>query len=207
MMKRSFTALTASIALAAMLTGCASNQGEVGNKSYQQNSVLRDANGNRIMNKRFANDQGNEMNRVNGRRLNSNNVLGAHQNYKIDMSESAANHVVSLKEVHSAYVMLGDKNAYVAVNLHDSRMPGTMRTHSAGTDVALTDHLKEKIAAEVKKVKPDTRHVYVSTNPDFVGRMTSYMEDARAGHPIQGLIAEFNAMVERVFPERAAGTR
>ncbi|MBJ6363804.1 YhcN/YlaJ family sporulation lipoprotein [Paenibacillus sp. GCM10012307] len=203
MIKRGLTALTACVALTAMIAGCASNQGDVGNKSFKQNSVLRDANGNRIItNKRFANDQANEMNRVNGRRLNSNNVIGAHQNYKIDVSESAANRVVSLKEVKSAYVMLGDKNAYVAVNLHDSRAPGTTRTHSAGTDVAITDHLKQKIAAEVKKVKPDTQQVFVSTNPDFVGRMTSYMDEARAGHPIQGLIAEFNAMVERVFPER-----
>ncbi|WP_270169693.1 YhcN/YlaJ family sporulation lipoprotein [Paenibacillus sp. SYP-B4298] len=210
-MKKGAVILAAGLALTAMLAGCASNQGDVGNKSFQQNGVRQDANGNRIMNKRFANDTRNEMNRVGERRLNSNNIVGAHQNYKIDMSETAAQRVAALKEVQSAYVMLGDKNAYVAVNLHDQvnrgTTPGQVGTYATTDSIEVPSEIKRKIAAEVKQVKGNVQHVYVSANPDFVGRMTGYMNDVRAGHPIQGLIAEFNAMVERVFPQQAEPVR
>ena len=67
----------------------------------------------------------------------------------------------------------------------------------------VTADMKERIAAEVKKMAPQIDHVYVSANPDFVSRMTSYMEDVRLGHPIQGFVAEFNALVERIFPVKA----
>ena len=67
----------------------------------------------------------------------------------------------------------------------------------------VTAEMKERIAAEVKKMAPQIDHVYVSANPDFVSRMTSYMEDVRLGHPIQGFVAEFNALVERIFPVKA----
>ena len=67
----------------------------------------------------------------------------------------------------------------------------------------VTAVMKERIAAEVKKMAPQIDHVYVSANPDFITRMTSYMEDVRLGHPIQGFVAEFNALVERIFPVKA----
>lgn len=70
-------------------------------------------------------------------------------------------------------------------------------------DAEVTADLKERIAAEVKKMAPQIDNVYVSANPDFVGRMASYMEDVRLGHPIQGFVAEFNALVERIFPAKA----
>ena len=41
----------------------------------------------------------------------------------------------------------------------------------------VTTVMKERIAAEVKKMAPQIDHVYVSANPDFITRMTSYMED------------------------------
>lgn len=212
-MKKGVAMLAAGLALTAVLAGCANNQGDLGNKSYQQNSVRQDANGNRIMNKRFANDTRNEKNRVGERRLNSNNIVGAHQNYKIDMSDTAAERVAALKEVQSAYVMLGDKNAYVAINLHDHVQHGTtagqgqVGTYATTEAMEVPSELKQKVAAEVKKVKADVEHVYVSANPDFVGRMTGYMNDVRAGHPIQGLIVEFNAMVERIFPQQTEPMR
>jgi hypothetical protein len=78
----------------------------------------------------------------------------------------------------------------------------TMRNLTA-TPSELAQGLKHRIAAEVVRMAPQIENVYVSANPDFVARMTSYMEDVRLGHPIQGYVAEFNAMVERIFPARA----
>ncbi|SFE48268.1 sporulation lipoprotein, YhcN/YlaJ family [Paenibacillus catalpae] len=265
-MKNKFILLTASVALATTLAGCAANQGDIGNKNIRPNSVRYDANGNMIRNmaapgalndKRFANDQMNEMNRVNGRRLNSNNIVGSHKNYKMEMSDEIAKRLVAMNTVKTANVMLTDNNAYVAVSFEDhtrglsaksySRtnlsspitdanrhmngtygsngkygmngmngtygMNGTMGGHDnngirglSTTDTGesrLTDQIKSDIAAEVKRLHPTVQNVYVSANPDFVNRMNSYMGDVRLGHPIQGFVSEFNAMVERIFPANA----
>ncbi|MCM3629014.1 YhcN/YlaJ family sporulation lipoprotein [Paenibacillus glycanilyticus] len=266
-MRNKFILLTASVALATTLAGCAANQGGIGNKNFQPNSVRYDANGNGIRNlaapgtlnnKRFANDQMNEMNRVNGRRLNSNNIVGSHKNYKMEMSDEIAKRLVAMNTVKTANVMLTDNNAYIAVSFEDHtrglsaksysrtnlsspitdtnrRMNGTYGTNGKygmngmnGTfgmnpamdghsnnngmrglsttetgESRLTEKIKSDIAAEVKRLHPSVQHVYVSANPDFVDRMNSYMGDVRLGHPIQGFVSEFNAMVERIFPANA----
>jgi hypothetical protein len=276
-MQRKWLMLAASAVMGtAMLTGCMEKQGDLGNRNIKSNSIRYDMNGNRILNKRFANDQMNEMNRVEGRRLNSNNIVGYHANYRLEMSQDIADKLAAMKEIDKAYVMLTDNNAYVAVTLADSTShkgirnmsltpgaavsrtrlaylrpgisgglrplasstatgtgttstgstgitgtTGTTSTGSVGTTGAtgagstgitgtglgttaasadVAQMLKHRIAMEVHKMAPQINNVYVSANPDFVGRMTSYMEDVRLGHPIQGFVAEFNAMVERIFP-------
>lgn len=254
-MNNKFILISASVALTAMLTGCASNQGQLGNRDIRPNSVRYDANGNMlngnntlrnnslnnmgnmnntnnmnklntngVTDKRFANDQMNDMNRVDGRRLNSNNIVGNHANYKIEMSDKIANKLVGMNAVKSAYVMLGNNNAYVAVSFADhynhanpkalsrtnssymnkgnTDMHRKMSTLSTGED-SLTDEVKASIAKEVKRMYPKVDNVYVSANPDFVSRMNGYMNDVRLGHPIQGFVAEFNGMVERIFPANA----
>ncbi|GFN30080.1 YhcN/YlaJ family sporulation lipoprotein [Paenibacillus xylaniclasticus] len=249
-MHRKFKVIAASAMLGAILAGCAANQGDLGNRApVRSNSVRYDMNGNQIMNKRFANDQMNEMNRVNGRRLNSNNLIGSHENYRLEMSKNIADRITTkVKEVKTANVMLTNSNAYVAVSLRDgasaggsspvtplntggmtpsprygtySTAPhnnnmynrtnnmygdGTYRARAgadANADIQLTEHVKSQIAAEVRKLAPSVAHVYISANPDFVDRMSGYWKEVQAGHPIQGFIAEFNAMVERLFPARA----
>ncbi|WP_160396126.1 YhcN/YlaJ family sporulation lipoprotein [Paenibacillus sp. MMS18-CY102] len=290
-MQRKFKVIATAVALGAVLAGCGANQGELGNRSdLHSNSVRYDMNGNQILNKRFADDQMNEMNRVDGRRLNSNNIVGKHDNYRLDMSENIANRLTKIPEIKTANVMLTNHNAYVAVSLRDglsaggsntihrSNVGGTnyvgemngvgsrditrfdsntatpgydsfrvrsnngatdyitpsrrhtystnsygmkefsgVRGHgygmystdggaAANADIQLTDALKNRIADEVKRISPNVNNVYVSANADFVDRMSGYWNDVKAGHPIQGFVAEFNAMVERLFPAEA-GTR
>lgn len=67
----------------------------------------------------------------------------------------------------------------------------------------VTSDMKDRIAAEVKKVNPSIRNVYVSANPDFVERADYYAREARAGHPLKGFAKEFGTMVERIFPARS----
>lgn len=223
-MRKQMVALSAGVLLSVMLTGCMEKQGDLGNKNIRSNNIRKDANGNLLMDKRFADDQMNEMNRVNGRRLNSNNVIGSHKNYRMEMSEKMAEAVTKLDAVKSSYVMLTDHNAYVAVSLDEDEPKGNTkimsRTNSGylgkeGVDMSrrmssmstgqdkLTDQIKDEIASKVKRLRPSVEHVYVSANPDFVGRMNSYMNDVRLGHPIQGFIVEFNAMAERIFPPKS----
>lgn len=224
-MRKKLAALSVGVLLGTMLTGCMEKHGEIGNKDIRSNSIRYDANGNLLKDKRFANDQKNEMNRLNGRRLNSNNVIGSHKNYRMEISHEAANKIMAMGDVKSAYVMMTDSNAYVAVSFDEhaagveskmlsrtnsgylgkegTRVSRKMSTLSTGEHM-LTAEMKDKIAREVKHAKPTVGHVYISASPDFVGRMTSYMNDAKLGHPLQSYIAEFNAMAERVFPAKSS---
>lgn len=67
-------------------------------------------------------------------------------------------------------------------------------------DEGISRNLKADIADKVKSVEPNVENVYVSTNPDFVGRMRGYGERFQNGQPIRGMIIEFNTMVQRMFP-------
>ncbi|MCA0754963.1 YhcN/YlaJ family sporulation lipoprotein [Paenibacillus sp. N4] len=223
-MRKRIMALSAGVLLSTMLAGCSDNQGDLGNKNIRSNSIRYDANGNLLRDKRFANDQMNEMNRQNGRRLNSNNVIGSHKNYRLEMSDTIAESIKQMQAVKSCYVMLTDDNAYIAVSLDEEGPAGDPNTMSRsnigrqGEDGVrlnkrmsglstgydkLTDQIKDEIAGEVRRLRPDVNQVYVSANPDFVGRMNAYMQDVKLGHPIQGFVAEFNAMAERIFPAKA----
>ncbi|NIK76927.1 YhcN/YlaJ family sporulation lipoprotein [Paenibacillus castaneae] len=219
-MRKKLAVLSAGVLLSTMLAGCMANHGELGNKDIRSNSIRYDANGNILSNKRFANDQSNEMNRMYGRRMNSNNIVGSHKNYRMEMNEKIAENINRMDEVKASYVMMTDRNAYVAVSLDqgehniNSKMMSRTNTSKEGAKLSrqmsslstghhmLTDQLKDKISQDIKRVKPTVEHVYVSANPDFVGRMNAYMNDVKLGRPIQGYIAEFNAMVERVFPAK-----
>jgi len=79
-------------------------------------------------------------------------------------------------------------------------------TGSDGTAAAdVSDDLKSKVADIVKGMHPTVDNVYVSANPDFYGRMQSFAADVAGGHPIQGMVNQFNALVNRIFPENATG--
>lgn len=220
-----WTLLTVSVVLGAMLGGCSmENQGDLGNKTIRTNQVRYDANGNRLLDKRFADDQKNEMNRVNGRRLNSNNLVGSHKNYRLEMKPEFGNKLVEeIDVIKQAVVMLADANAYVAISLDDSaedeQFGMLSRTNMAlsgakGVEAGkrmgalstgqhkLTEETYSQIIATLKALRPDIELVYVSADPEFVGRMNAYLNDSKQGYPVQHYIMEFNGMVERLFPPR-----
>jgi len=182
-----YKATAAALALTASLTmaGCSGKQGDVGNSNIRSQSL----------NDRFADDGRNEMNRVRGAQRMNNNVVGLHGNSHLQMDQKIADSLAARTDVQSAYVVRSDRNAYVAI-----------LTEGAG-DRQLTDKLKGEIADEVKAQSPATDHVYVSANPEFADRMRGYAEQVRLGHPIQGLLTEFNAIVNRIFPTAEDGSR
>ncbi|WP_373229469.1 YhcN/YlaJ family sporulation lipoprotein [Cohnella sp.] len=190
-MRKRLILTTILLSSAITLTGCMEKTGDVGNKNIRPNSI----NNNRT---RFANDQDNEQNRMYGERRENNNIIGMHGNSHIELSDEVAEQISSLPEVDSAFVAITDHNAYVAVILDNKAM--------TSNSMEIPDMQKDKIADRIKSLSPSTENVYVSTNPDFVSRMQGYANVVQQGHPIQGLIVEFNALVERVFPA-PSGTR
>lgn len=189
-MRRGLILTTVILSTVIALTGCMEKTGDVGNKNIRSNALNNKS--------RFANDQDNEQNRMYGERRENNNIIGMHGNSRLELSDKVAEQLSSMPEIDSAFVAMTDHNAYVAVMMDQNGAADKQRD--------ISDDQKNMIADRVKSLSPSTENVYVSTSPDFVGRMQGYANDVRQGHPIQGFIAEFNAMVERIFPE-PAGTR
>jgi spore cortex protein len=122
-------------------------------------------------------------NNVNRNVTNVNN-----NNNRLDVADKAAEKIVSMREVDQANVIVTNNNAYVAAKL----------TNNTGD--RLDKKVEKKISDVVKSTDPNIDHVYVSSNPDFYTRTTSYANDIRNGRPVAGFFDEFNTLVRRVFP-------
>lgn len=185
------------LSTALTVTGCMERTGDLGNKNIRPNAVRNELNlGYGTTRTRFADDQLNDMNRVNGERRENNNVVGMHGNSHMQMADHIADKLAAMPEVDSAYVVITERNAYVAVTQNRKGV------HARG--LGLPEALKTKIADRVKAMSTSTENVYVSANPDFASRMRNFADETRRGHPIQGFITEFNALVERIFPAESS---
>ena len=140
-----------------------------------------DRNNNRI-NMNGRNNTGTNM----GNRNRNNN--GENNQNRMTVADKAAEKIVSMREVDQANVIVTDNNAYVAAKLAN---------HNGNR---LEKDVENKISDVVKSTDQDIDHVYVSVNPDFYERTTSYANDIRNGRPAAGFFDEFNTLVRRIFP-------
>lgn len=116
---------------------------------------------------------------------NMNNADG--QRPRVKVADMAAKRLTAMSEIDTANVIVTDNNAYVALKL------------SAGEK--LSNGLENKISKKVKSVDNSIDRVFISANPDFYKRMTSYSDDIRSGKPISGFFNEFTRSIQRVFPD------
>ena len=107
---------------------------------------------------------------------------------RMTVADKAAEKIVSMREVDQANVIVTDNNAYVAAKLAN---------HNGNR---LEKDTENKISDVVKSTDQNIDNVYVSVNPDFYERTTSYANDIRNGRPIAGFFDEFNTLVRRIFP-------
>jgi YhcN/YlaJ family sporulation lipoprotein len=121
---------------------------------------------------------------------NRNNNQINQNNTRIAVADDAAKKIVDLREVDQANVLVTDNNAYVAAKLEVN----------AGNK--LERNVEKKISDLVKSTDRNIDNVYVSVNPDFYTRTTSYANDIRNGHPVAGFSDEFNTLIQRIFPTR-----
>ena len=102
--------------------------------------------------------------------INNRNKIQNDKN-RITVADNAAKKIVAMREVDQANVLVTDNNAYVAAKLEGN----------AGNELARD--VEKKISDIVKSTDRNIDHVYVSVNPDFYARTTSYANDIRNGHP------------------------
>ena len=132
------------------------------------------------------NNDGINVNNQNNNRMNVNN-RNDNQN-RMAVADKAAEKIVSMREIDQANVIVTDNNAYVAAKLAN---------HNGNR---LEKDIENKISDVVKSTDQNIDNVYVSVNPDFYERTTSYANDIRNGRPIAGFFDEFNTLVRRIFP-------
>jgi spore cortex protein len=156
--------------ISALFTGC--GFGQQGNQNREPEIQKQ-------TNRRNDND-------IQGQNVNFNNSI--HNQTRMEVADKAAYKVKNLKEVKQANVIVSNRNAFVAVVL-DNQPKGAIRKE-----------LENKISDVVKSTDNNIRNVYVSANPDFVDRMTDYVDKIQQGKPIQGLFEEFTEMTQRIFP-------
>lgn len=137
--------------------------------------------GNRNMNNAGIDDNLNRTN-TNNNRTNQNNES------RISVADRAADKIAAMREVDQANVFVSENNAYVAAQLENN------------TDKRQTKEIEKRISDIVKATDRDIDQVYVSVNPDFYNRTSSYANDIRNGRPIAGFAEEFNTLIKRVFP-------
>ena len=111
------------------------------------------------------------------------------------------------ENINNGYGTLGNRSNDLMRGLTTTPTP-TPRPSSnvvKNEDQYMTQEVKDKIADLVKKSDPSVKNVYVSANPEFVERVGNFVTDVSNGHPISGVVNEFQALVNRIFPT-ASGT-
>ncbi|KKI92425.1 hypothetical protein WQ54_09660 [Bacillus sp. SA1-12] len=163
------------LVICGLFTGCGVGQGNQTNQGNENKGP----------------DTQNQANQGNGNDMQAQNVNynnGNNNQPRMEVADEAADKVNELEEVNQAYVIVTNRNAYVAVVL-DEQLKGEIRRE-----------VENKISDKVKSTDPNIENVFVSTNPDFVDRMTDYGDKIQDGRPVQGLFEEFTEMTQRIFP-------
>lgn len=143
-------------------------------QNYRNNGINKGMRGNDnrdYLNQRYTGNQANNKDTMNER---------------VDIAEKAAESITSIHGVKSANVFVTRNNAYVGAVM------------DTGKD--LSKDMEKQIADKVRGTDANIHNVYVSTNPELMDRMTTYMEDVREGRPVSGFVQEFNEMIMRIFP-------
>lgn len=200
-----------------LLVGCNTGQDNQDNNNIEP-TRYNDGN----INNRNNRDQGTGMTpdgTTNISNRNKDNKDNTNNEDRYEVSREAADKITDeLEEIHHAYVLTTDNNAYVAAVLdnddrHENRMNNSSTSRNdrdldgirniADNDEGseLTDEVKDKIADIVQSVDSNIDNVYVTTNPDFADLTNDYMNDFNDGKPVRGFFDQIGNMIERVFPQ------
>ena len=118
---------------------------------------------------------------------NQNQLIRNNDN-RYQVANQAAEKITQLNGIKQANVLVTRQNAYVAASVDTGQNQ-------------LSQDLENQISQQVKATDPNIQNVYVSTNPEFVDRVNTYVSDVVQGRPVAGFFGQFNEMVQRIFPD------
>ncbi|WP_027084554.1 YhcN/YlaJ family sporulation lipoprotein [Cohnella panacarvi] len=128
--------------------------------------------------------------------LDSYDAAGLHDNTFFQLNDEMSDVVIHMPGVQSAYVMMTDRNAYVAVN----RGSSDILTNGP----QLPDAFLSNVSDAIRSRSPSTRNVFVSEDPVLWSRMQTYTQAVREGYPLRRYVSEFNTLVQHVFPDESS---
>jgi YhcN/YlaJ family sporulation lipoprotein len=176
MKKQSIKVVASLFVTTAIFTAGCTNNGN--NQMQQQGTRMQQAQNQQDQNQQDPNQQDqNQQAR--------NQPLGDMDN-RIQIADQAADKITQLGGVNQANVLVTRRNAYVAASMDANQQ--------------LTSDIENQIAEQVRATDPNIQNVYVSTNPEFLDRVNSYVTEAGQGRPVAGFFDQFNEMVQRIFP-------
>ncbi|MBD7969753.1 YhcN/YlaJ family sporulation lipoprotein [Paenibacillus gallinarum] len=95
-----------------------------------------------------------------------------------------------------------------SVSMKSQKGPGTYTNkNNTQAEEQVTDEMKQKITKKIKQMDPKVKNVYISANPDFLERAQGYASDLANGHPISGIVSEFQVMMDRIFPAKTTSNQ
>lgn len=105
--------------------------------------------------------------------------------YRLTIADQIAERVVMLEEVESAFVVLYEGNAYVAVQLNQQRTP---------IPPEIREKITERILAEAK-----VEQVLVTTDLKFVDLIYAYINDANLGRSDEDMEYQLEKLLRDTF--------
>jgi YhcN/YlaJ family sporulation lipoprotein len=178
-MKRQNVAAIASVLVTVSIftAGCTNNANNPNNNQMQQQGAQMQQGLNRQDQNQFGqNHQG----------QNQQAQPLANTDNRVQIANQAAQKITEIDGVNQANVLVTRRNAYVAASLD--------------TNQQLTSDIENRISEQVRAADSNIQNVYVSTNPEFVDRVNSYVTETGQGRPVAGFFDQFNEMVQRIFP-------
>ncbi|MFC0214669.1 hypothetical protein ACFFK0_19880 [Paenibacillus chartarius] len=155
-----------------------------------------------------------------------------HYNSRLSMNRVLGEQLVArLPELAEAHVALTESNIYAAVKLKGLQaqslsgtkadMQGPMPDGKSQAGIfgtgqgptldwraqdGLTTAQQGRITAVLHELAPSKANIFVSSNPNFVRRMSYYAEQARSGTSMNMFINEFNTMTNYAFPSNSSAS-
>ena len=135
--------------------------------------------------------------------IGERNMVGGNTGY------GPADHGMDMTSRTGVLGMMRGATANPNAGVRDYGMTNRAGVHTYNTNTAaaeLPQQLKNKIANKVKQFAPEIENVYVSADPHFTQRMSTFARDMENGHPVRAITDEFRVMTERLFPTPAGTT-
>lgn len=137
-----------------------------------------------------------------------------HNNRSIYAERKASQAIERSTGVARAYVLIGDTNAYVALNDEDRtttlrpRMTDRMSMQNRMRPLQVPQNMRKSIVQHVRQYAPHVQNVYISTNRNAFEQLSLYGDRFTPNRrPSPALMQQFNQYVENVFRTSAQPQR
>jgi YhcN/YlaJ family sporulation lipoprotein len=108
-----------------------------------------------------------------------------------------ANDAIETRVTREAERVAGVKNAVTFVNNNTAYVGVDVGTTMGDED---SDYVRDEVINRIHTAVPNITRVYVSSNPDTLGRLRGFGNDIRGGKPITGFIDQVETMFRRTIP-------